>query len=757
MVTNAGNTDEFGLAARVIGRPFKFFGDQSVDSDIQTQLSTNNALKAICIPGKEVNPATTTIEDYNKLTPTTDTADKLNDVGPLSDLTTGVNGDGYYASCSAIYNDKLIRKSNEPSSADTNTTYTNSSDTRRAQASQNINSLMLELIDPNNLALWKLDESSGYYSGKGLDAGICLRAPGASCHTDFECAPSKFVGARIKSLDITDVNSGTQQTTESELEFWQEDLICSQKYSKYHDFYEPEENRCCREIGKVINIETNRSIVKTTGLTVTTPSGKMNISDGSTSFDFIWNNDDCGASFTATADCKFNGYAYNDATGNVMAAFPQTYKRGIAGIHMDDNDDMRYSRTNMVYDKLTETTSSYPALDTALPRTDTTTHTSVRIDYMQQLGVGEDYAYETFHSIAARTCCSGNWVRNFHEDNGGGHIWNSGKKQNEVPMENFECINWIGDGTTSTLNTSCDIADYDTTNCRARNLNAAERKSYLNFFGRLELLGIPQIKVPSSIGYHDGSNPGCMVNPDITNGQTTGYTAPIDWRQPVPGTTASSTSQANQWTETFNDAEYSIYRALEVDDFYLAADDPTNFDQDMKQVFSDKEATCCLPAGEYHGDTLQGNQCCTGFVNSANPGYCCLQDYTDISVYLNRYVSSEAANLSSSEFDRETGYIKDPRLVQQIAALKNLCCSGNVAFGRAIQDFKIRMTSTGDTYSVNDNCTQRFVTGAEGDNNDAVGNAVDGYKAGLHWNDHLYCAPAGVTDDTPYAGNCDSN
>ena len=59
-----------------------------------------------------------------------------------------------------------------------------------------------------------------------------------------------------------------------------------------------------------------------------------------------------------------------------------------------------------------------------------------------------------------------------------------------------------------------------------------------------------------------------------------------------------------------------------------------------------------------------------------------MPNYTNVSVYLNRYVSSEAANMPKELFDERTGYFKDPAVALQMAA--NMCCSKTAGFGVAV-------------------------------------------------------------------------
>src|SRR5690606_35086413 len=85
-------------------------------------------------------------------------------------------------------------------------------------------------------------------------------------------------------------------------------------------------------------------------------------------------------------------------------------------------------------------------------------------------------------------------------------------------------------------------------------------------------------------------------------------------------------------------------------------------DSQIKAVFSQDEVSCCKPAGTLVAANADPNLCCTGFIRNINQdfGKCALPDYTNVSVHMNRYVSSIAKDLDLSLIDPQTGYITDP-------------------------------------------------------------------------------------------------
>ncbi len=480
---------------------------------------------------------------------------------------------------------------------------------------------------------------------KGLKRNSCLRAPGSSCFTDLDCAPNKFISDRVKQVLNFNLNIAEQN-------FWKEELVCGQNKNKYiplstepNSDYKITDNKCCREIGKEITI------------------------------------------YSATSEEPI----YNTET--------------IAG-YSDDNNILsseRYSRLHSVWDKINDPNESekYPKLISPTPDGDPVDLNSL----LRQ--------YNTFHTAASRTCCGGNWVRNFHSSNVKGknsHHWVEGHWQN-IPVDTFKCFTWLKDnGINNTGDNGqfeCTPGNYQSQECEIINLSPSQEEFYLNWFGKFELIGIPQIAIENE-NY-------MKCNVSYTS-QSTASSAP-----------PKATIKSGKSPEVEDDQNIS----------YLSAGDITNFDSGsgkIKQIFDDNKVSCCLPTGQFVPDGTTDEQCCTGKVFSNK---CCLEDYTDISVYLNRYVSSEAADLSDNQIDPATGYIKDPGTVKQLALAKNMCCSGKATFGWAIHNLL-----TPGAESEKESKYRRFInTFGLTDNNSETGNIGEIYKHGVRWNNHVYCVP----------------
>ncbi len=165
----------------------------------------------------------------------------------------------------------------------------------------------------------------------------------------------------------------------------------------------------------------------------------------------------------------------------------------------------------------------------------------------------------------------------------------------------------------------------------------------------------------------------------------------------------------------------------------------------LKKIFSEDEFNCCIPSGQQVPDGTTNSQCCTGQAFTQNNiRRCCLADFTDVTLYLNRYVSSEGRGLPDTAYDKQTGYIKDAGQVQLMAAQKNLCCSGMAMTGVAISNLNIPLTGGNFLPPDTSTTTKRFnYRTDEVDNNGPTGSVGTIFDYGVRWNNHVYCVPSG--------------
>jgi hypothetical protein len=650
-------TDTVGLGARIILRPMDYYGTKSVPASVKTTLNSHK-VDSICIPGKDIATATDTYDlnakhSANRI----DTSDKLLGVGSTSSsIRTTRSLNACPATDAAGNNMQLF---DLPMGDAVLNKFT---------ISQNLSSNLLDLLPLRNQNIFSSTNGS-QITAIGYQRNTCLRAPGASCFSDMECAPSEFVATKAKTANLASI------LNEAEAKYWEEGLVCGNPDFKHlsagvkNPAFDLKKNFCCREFGKAHTVYTQMS-------------------------------------FTSP-------YQWCDSAGNIL----------VAGVNTNIDTPSRYSRVHTAYDKMTCNTLELPSKPFALSLASDTPANRMK----QILG-----QYKTLDTVNERTCCTKHWVRSFSTENGGGHSFAKTKMQN-IDKFMWRNISWAADDETSIVPAvnddpfECDTNQYLNASCEIKSLLPAEEEKYLTWAGTLELIGIPQVAIKSNDQIYklvsDTQGPIAAGSPltDINNKKIISDVAVVG--------------------EDFSDASGLYYSAASYSKLNMESSDKNT----MKKVFSENEFNCCVPSGQEVTDTTTSGQCCTGYVaNSGGLRRCCMPDFTDITVYLNRYVSSEGRGLPDSAYDQQTGYIKDPGQVKLLAAQKNLCCSGNAMMGVAINQLSIPLT--GNTYRPADSTTtsRRFNYRSDAvDNNAETGSIGSIFDAGVRWNNHVYCVPAG--------------
>ena len=649
-------TDTVALGARILGRPYDFYGTKTMPNAASGGLF-NNSVAAVCIPGKNINSSLKTY-DLNSAVPGSriDSSDKILGIGVTM---SGLQNPKYLNACPATTSTGV---SLQQFDLDLGVDYIN-----QHAINQNLSTNLIDLAPITAQNVFS-STSGSQITTIGYQRNTCLRAPGASCFSDMDCGPSEFIASKVRTATLT----GILNTAEEK--YWEEEMICGNPDFKYTSpgnlnttVFDIKKNFCCRDFGKTFSVYTQ----------------------------------------DATSD-----YHWCDTTT------PGSEFVKVAGVNTNINSINRYSRVNTGYDKMTCKLPVASDKSFALS-TKATSNTNRYLQILTQ--------YKTLDAVNQRTCCTQNWVRSFDTGNGGGHKWAASKMQT-IDKANFRSLNWApvnpGDGTNDEL-FACENGKYGYPTCEIRDFTNAETDRYLKFFGSLELVGIPQ----AAIGSHDFVT--AIVN-------DTGYPA---GGVPVPGTVntigLAGTTGATV-TEDLNDGTKRL----------LLGTNYNAFATPIKKVFAESEFNCCIPTGKPVPQGTTNEQCCTGLVT--NKGFsstlrCCLDDYTDVTLYTNRLVSSEGRGLPDSAYDPETGYIKDRGLVQTMAANKAMCCSGKMAYGVAIRKLPIPLEG-GQYVDEADAYTRRF-TDSSGlpDNNNAVGPIGSLFDAGVRWNDHLYCVPVNQT------------
>lgn len=674
-----GTKDTVGLGSRIIGRPLDFYGNKAATSinsanwgftslvSLKDHLENGANVDGLCVPGRDVN-SSTYAEIHSRVPPTNDqeAADRMYGVGPAGKVNSlSPTNSKMLSMCPAVFSGTFTHHNPLANLTD--------SALMAESVRQNQSSSLLDMTEYSSLAIFNTNSGSPATS-IGYQRNACLRAPGASCFTDMECAPSEFIANKMRTLP----SWGSFANNPAEQAYWKEELICGNPQPKtllnntLNPTFDLKQNRCCRDNDKTMQVFTQF--------------------DGDTRF----------------LNCS----------GNVPA---------ITGVNIPVNSAQRNPRNNVVFDIAScnpPEASKTPALIAPTPRTDP----AAAMDIQKILN-----QFETFDKMNERMCCTGNWVRSFAPENGGGHRWGPGRTQN-IDRTIFAAWSWYHDQKfTTTLDESqpmaCSADNFGTMACEIRSLTDTQSRDYLNWIAQFELVGIPQalITIPTSANGLEK----LVLETDQSNLETQGK--PLD--------------------KTIN--EGAIRDVTDGSNNYISAASYGKMDVNsgrLKKVFSESEVNCCVPAGGTIPQSATANMCCTGtLTNEGGEARCCLDDFSDVTLYLNRYVSSEGRGLPASSYDAKTGYIKDPGQVFAIAQAKNLCCSGNIVQGNVIHDLFIPLQ---DGNRLPQAKSRRFAYRTDAiDNNSETGSIGDIYDAGLRWNTHFYCAPADYTPPGQQQGN----
>tara|TARA_R110002072_G_scaffold64203_4_gene159591 strand:- start:29515 stop:34623 length:5109 start_codon:yes stop_codon:yes gene_type:complete len=217
-----------------------------------------------------------------------------------------------------------------------------------------------------------------------LPVDACFRRAGSVCHTDLDCSPNRLHAEQAIFFGVN-YFGGTQ----AELEFWQEDLICSQgeekPFLRDDDFndYDMTKNLCCREITKNITMYTEDQ----DGLIADNPASNLGL--------------------------DVTSFSYDDPTAS-----------------------NRYSRYAVANAQKTTSAQTAPIAEAPVISSATTP---------------KSYQWKTINDTGSATCCGGGWIRKFSD--GSHDWTNSNRLNidpnnfkclnytNELPLQNVAPVN----------------------------------------------------------------------------------------------------------------------------------------------------------------------------------------------------------------------------------------------------------------------------------------------------------------------------
>ena len=230
------DTDTVGLGARILGRPFDFYGLKTAPTGVANQLSSLN-VDGLCVPGKDPESAVTTLSLNNV---SSLEADKILGIGRT--FSSSVQNENYYSACPATDEDGNFTHFLQGA--------INNSNHAPFAVAQNMSTNSLSLSVFNSLELF--NDQDNLVTKIGYHKNTCLRAPGASCFTDLDCSPNEFISNKIKTI-----TNFLGQISEAEQNFWKEELVCGNGQPRFqpnsiipNPSYDTSQNRCCREVGK---------------------------------------------------------------------------------------------------------------------------------------------------------------------------------------------------------------------------------------------------------------------------------------------------------------------------------------------------------------------------------------------------------------------------------------------------------------------------------------------------------------------------
>ncbi len=638
-----GSDDWFGLGAKILGRPYNYNGQDVFPSELAGNLNSNK-VKALCIPGR--NPTGITYETQNiNANLSTNRGDRVLGIGQT--INSSENSDPLYLnSCSVVDGDGNFFAATKPKDNQLTTPSIG-----EYAATQNIPANSLKLIQTamgTSISFTNFVTQISRLQSFAIQENSCLRAPGASCFSDQECAPSKAIADKVKLLSTSSA-SILSIINYYELKFWQEELICSQKEATTSTLYDPKNNRCCRDIGKTISI------------------GHQNES---------------------------NNLSYTQ----------------IPGIDVSLASANRYSRVSTVYQKIKDGSL------TKICHANNPYTNAGSCDDITELNPTGKAQFKTIDYIGQKTSCTESWVRPFAN---GTRAWNANQHQ-KFAASLFKCLNWLPHSTLDGDSMySCTGKEIDDPTCKLIQTTPASYKAVgvMEYLEKLELIGIPQIYIDRKeefVGTTEGvlSCRSNRSNPYAAY-PNTNYDSIDIFAAGTPGT------QYGDGTKQ-----------------YYAGNKDTAF-KGLKQVFKTDEIVSCLPAGTVVAVGTDPNKCCTGFINGQT-NKCQLDDYADVSVYTNRYVSSEARGIADNQFKNESGYIKNLSTLHELACTKNMCASGTMAKGVLVSLLKIPGQENEEALRY------RFLQNTTASDN--ANGFLDLYNLGLKLNTHLYCIPAALAD-----------
>ena len=716
--------DLIGKGARILGRPFKYNGDEEVYLPEAYQNLRNNNVTALCLPGKDPRTSKfgTTYFEQHSFIPTDPSGidsdeffmgDQIGGIG----MTMAVQRDEEnFLSCGIFDSDGNYYHKEYPNE-DLTGGSTTADEILAASHTQATTTNMLSIFegpdytDSPIIKNFDTEFIEEFYFQKNR----CLRMPGSPCFNNLDCAMNEKIVDKnqVVNASTDDSLTGADNLNRYEVAFWQSEMICGQRMLKDDEDYELKNNRCCRDHDNT----------------------------------FLWAQEAQRDSRTPSSN------------------EPEVNLTNVPGFDFDMSQTTRNSQVALYKDffddRSTHLGAVYPSTDGCEEANGSCGCTSVSdtgcFNITTQIGrkFGQ---WRTLQSLGKKMCCSQNWVRNFHAEIGGGHEWSVDKNQ-LIPSENFTQINWLpkyheteeeelSDIGFNLEPFTCKGLTATSTFCMLRGMSDILAASYEDFLSRFDLLGIPQIPIPALDS--DFAQTFVKVDeeqrmPDLNGDSNEDFI-------PIPGTiktfhnTADTFNSGSSLTHAKDNAAFK-----EGNNYYYSADSDLDIweeDHNLKKIYSRDEFTCCLPPNSVIENDGDPSQCCSGYAEDIKTATgtertCKLKDLTDITQLLNKYVSSlgEEIGIEESNFDEITGNLDMDKF--SMDNLISLVCQADICGSRVVATGLAHGLYTTPGIENDDSSIQlRFI---QSENEKDVGGL---YESGLKWKTHLYCFPMERNDSS---------
>ena len=521
------------------------------------------------------------------------------------------------------------------------------------------------------------------------DTNKCLRLPGSVCHSDLDCVSNEKITGLTKIIDTENDEDldGNTELNRYEAEFWQSELICSQYHDKTDKKYELKNNRCCRDSGLEYSLPT-----KTLN----------NLSESSTSTLQRPKIFDSETQIVPSSTLSENNFeSYKRLTQLALLAKEESLS----------SDSIKVAKSPEDYD-CNDGACSAPY----------------------------ENEYKKVQIMGKKMCCSGHFVRNWHERNGGGHGYTN-DKVNDFNLKNFQCLNWFPTTSNGAVPPT-PVGDWKPFSCAGltaigdcttviRNIPSEEAKRIQNFLALFDLLGIPQISIEHGTNVID-----CISNPDDQT--ALGATTPT-----LPNLFENAPTAGIMGYE-YGSSAYSADHPTEDDDASGFDFGGSEDEEKMKKVWSRDKFTCCLPTNSVIDQGDPHSRCCSNYAENIatvvdgvaqNQMTCKLPDEIDITLFANKFVSTlgDELGFDESDYDPQTGF---PTVSVEDIFVKacelDLCGSGVVVAGVAYGEFlPYGLESSDITFR-----RYRFLQ------DDEDGNFPGLFTENkLKWRNHVYCLP----------------